>query len=129
MENQESKSPALKTVKAIAASPVYAMFDIVKVDGKDVVTGSIGFVDQFGMERLARTAGERGVLNLGKHVLAIFNGHIDILEPDDATKAKLAEQMQASIAEAKEKVMGAYEEPKAPEAVVEPPSHVDGGVK
>lgn len=108
MENTEQK-PTAKLVKAVAASPVYAIFDIVKMDGKDVVTGSIGFVDQFGMERMAKTAGEKGVLNLGKHVLAIFNGHIDVTEPDEETKAKLAAQLKEKVEETKETILNAYE--------------------
>lgn len=108
MENQDSK---LKTVKAIAASPVYAIFDIVKLEGKDVVTGSIGFVDQFGMERMAKTAGEKGVLNLGAHVLAIFGGLVDVVEPDEETKAKLAEKLKEDLAEAKDKVVSFESKP------------------
>jgi hypothetical protein len=107
MENSET--PVGKTVKAVAASPVYAMFDIVKLEGKDVVTGSIGFVDQFGVERLAKTAGEKGVLNLGKHVLAIFNGQVDVIEPDEETKQKIADQLNKEVQETKAKILNAYE--------------------
>lgn len=111
MENKEPERPAPKTVKAIASSPVYAIFDVVKLEGKDVVTGSIGFVDQFGMERMAKTAGEKGVLNLGKHVLAIFGGAVEVIEPDEETKAKLAANLQKQVSEAKQEVANAYEKP------------------
>ncbi len=110
MDNSNTEQPARKTVKAIATSPVYAIFDIVELDGKKVITGSIGFVDQFGMERMAKTAGEKGVVNLGKHVLAIFSEQVDVVEPDDETKAKLAEKLKEQAAEEKAKIVNAYEE-------------------
>lgn len=77
------------TVKAIPTSPVFAQFDLVEVDGKQTIVGVMGFKDQFGMERMAKTAGEKGIQNIGKHIVAIFANQIDIIEPDDATKAKL----------------------------------------
>lgn len=86
MENNQ------KTVKATPTTPVYAMFDIIEQGEKQTIAGSIGFKDQFGMERMARCVGEKGILNIGQHVLAIFAGQIDIIEPDDETKAKLAAQ-------------------------------------
>jgi len=95
MENQETPPEVgteqkIKTVKAVPTTPIYAMFDLVEIEGKQVIAGSIGFKDQFGMERMAKTAGEKGVVDLGKHIVAIFAGQIDVAEPDDETKAKLA---------------------------------------
>jgi hypothetical protein len=104
----DSASVPNKTVKAMPTSPVYAVFDIVEIDGKQVVTGSIGFVDQFGMERMAKTATDKGVLNLGKHILAIFHGNIDVVEPDEETKKKLAENLQQEVSKDKEKIINAY---------------------
>jgi len=97
MENKTK----LKTVKAIPTSPVFAMFDLMKVGDKQAIVGSIGFKDQFGMERMAKTAGLKGIKNLGKHIVAIFAGQIDVIEPDEDTKAKLAAQ---DIAETKQAV-------------------------
>ncbi len=115
MENTEAKqetaAPAGKTVKAVPSSPVYAMFDLAKIDGKDIVVGSIGFRDQFGMERMAKTAGEKGVMNLGKQVLAIFYGRVDVIEPDDETKAKIAAEDAKIASETKDKILNAYEQP------------------
>lgn len=112
MENTETPGAQKpKTVKAVASSPIYAMFDLIEVEGKQVVTGSIGFKDQFGMDRMARCAGEKGVLNLGKHILAIYNGQIDVIEPDDATKAELLKQ---AVNETKEAVKAGEIKPEAP---------------
>jgi len=81
-----------KSVKAIPSSPVFAMFDLQTVGDKQIIVGSIGFKDQFGMERMAKCGGEKGVKQLGKHIVAIFAGQIDIIEPDEETKAKIAAQ-------------------------------------
>ena len=110
MENQETKAPTGKTVKAVPSSPIYAMFDVAKVEGKDVIIGSIGFRDQFGMERMAKTAGEKGVMNLGKQVLAIFYGQVDIIEPDDETKAKIAAEDAKLTEDKKKEILNAYED-------------------
>jgi hypothetical protein len=97
-----------KMVKATPTSPVFAMFDLVELEGKQVITGSIGFVDQFGMERMAKTGTDKGVLNLGNHILAIYAGQVDIAEPDEETKAKLAKNLEADAAKAKENIINAY---------------------
>ncbi len=91
MENQTTEQP--KTVKAIPSSPIYAMFDLVEVEGKQMVVGSIGFKDQWGMERMAKAAGATGIENFGKHVLAIYAGQVDIIEPSDEDKAKFTQLM------------------------------------
>ncbi len=100
MENTEK--PAQKTVKLTPTSQVYAVFDLIEVEGKQMIAGSIGFKDQFHMERMARTAGEKGIRNLGEHIVAIYAGQIDGLEPDEDTKAALLaqfnEENKASLA-------------------------------
>lgn len=105
----QSPVPA-KLVKAMPTSPIYAMFDLVEIGGKQVISGSIGFVDQFGMERMAKTGTDKGVLALGKHILAIYAGQVDIAEPDDATKEQLSKNLQADAAKEKEKIVNAYRE-------------------
>jgi hypothetical protein len=127
MSNQETEKPAgtdtqgpaPKTVKAIPSSPIYAMFDLVEIEGKQMVTGSIGFKDQWGMERMARAAGAQGIENFGKHVLAIYAGQVDIIEPDDATKAQLT---QALADEAKAQVVAGE---LKPEGVIEPAAEAE----
>ncbi len=111
MENQETPTEkvAQKVVKAMPSSPIYAMFDLVEIEGKQVIVGSIGFKDQWGMDRMAKAAGEQGIENFGKHILAIYAGQVDIVEPDDETKAKL---MEASAAEAKAQVVSGELKPE-----------------
>lgn len=98
----EKNVTPVKTVKAVPTSPIYAQFDLIEVDGKQVIVGALGFRDQFGMERMAKTAGEKGINNIGQHIVAIFSGQIDVIEPDEETKAKLAAE---SIAETKQAVV------------------------
>ncbi len=107
----DTKVP-LKVVKAIPTSPITAQFDIIELEGKQVVVGALGFVDQFGMERMAKTSSEQGILNIGKQVLAIFGGAVDITEPDEETKAKLADQMSSELAKQKIEVFNAYNQKK-----------------
>lgn len=83
------------TVKAIPSSPVYCVFDLIEVEGKQMIKGSLGFKDQFGMERMAQCAGEKGIMDVGKHVVAIFAHQIDIIEPDEETKAAILAQETA----------------------------------
>lgn len=110
VNNSDQPSGAAKptTVKAIPTSPVMASFDIVEVEGKQVIVGQVGFIDQFGMERIAKTGTDLGVMNLGKHVLAIFQGLVDIIEPDEETKKQLAERQNAEILAEKTRILNAY---------------------
>lgn len=110
MNSEPKNVTPVKLVKAMPTSPISAQFDIIKVGDKDTVVGAIGFIDQFGMERMAKTVGETGVLNLGKHILAILAGQIDITEPSEADKARLAAQLKEKVDETKEAVLNAYAE-------------------
>lgn len=103
----QPKQP-LKIVKALPTSPVHAVFDIIELEGKQVVVGSLGFVDQFGMERMAKTASREGILNIGKQIMAIFGGMVDVAEPDEETKQKLLDEDTKAIAEQKINVLNAY---------------------
>lgn len=123
--SQGAPSTPVKTVKAIPSSPIYAMFDIVEFEGKQLVQGQIGFMDQFGMERTAKTGTDLGVLNLGKHILAIFQGQVDIAEPDEETKKQLAANLEAEALETKTKILNAYQE--SAKSKVEMPNNPEPG--
>lgn len=113
MENEtNNEAPKLKTVKAIPTSAVHAQFDIVELEGKQVVTGVLGFIDQFGMERMVKTGTDKGVLEVGKMILAIFHGMVDITEPDEETKAKYAENLKDEVLKARTEILNAYSQKK-----------------
>lgn len=104
-----------KIVKAVPSSPIYAVFDLVEIEGKQVIVGQVTFRDQFGLDRTAKTGTEKGVLNLGVHILAILNGQVDITEPNEEDKKRLAENLLAEAAQAKQEVQNVYSKENADE--------------
>jgi hypothetical protein len=113
-QNTESQpNPEPKLVKAMPTSPVHAVFDIIELEGKQMVVGSIGFTDQFGMDRMMKTASEKGIINIGSQIMAIFAGQSMITEPNEEDKKKLAEEFGAQVAEGKLKALNAYQQNKS----------------
>ncbi len=112
-DNPEPKQP-LKLVKALPSSPIHAVFDIIELEGKQVVVCSLGFTDQFGMDRMNKSASMAQILGIGQRVMDIFEGKIDITEPSEEDQKRL---LELRAKEQKEEVVNAYQKKESNEPI------------